>query len=140
MSILDGMKVKVAMCFFFLGPPIISTPPKDASVLSGANVTFFCLGLGAPEPKMRWLKDSETVQSSKRVVIDTKIGSLRLFVVTVADAGKYTGVYKNRLGEDRRSAVLRVDGIDPGQCKFITGGAGIPSRLRYSSNGWDSTE
>lgn len=97
------------------GPPIISTPPKDASVLSGANVTFFCLGLGAPEPKMRWLKDSETVQSSKRVVIDTEIGSLRLFVVTVADAGKYTCVYKNRLGEDRRSAVLRVDGIDPGQ-------------------------
>lgn len=126
--------------FFFLGPPIISTPPKDVSVLSGANVTFFCLGLGAPEPEMTWLKDSETVKPSKRVVIDAKIGSLRLFVVTVADAGKYTCVYKNRLGEDRKSAVLRVDGIDPGQCKLITGGAGIPSRLGYGSNGWDSTE
>lgn len=89
---------------------------------------------------MTWLKDSETVKPSERVVIDAKIGSLRLFVVTVADAGKYTCVYKNRLGEDRKSAVLRVDGIDPGQCKLITGGAGIPSRRRYGSNGWDSTE
>lgn len=89
---------------------------------------------------MTWLKDSETVQSSKRVVIDANIGSLRLLVVTVADAGKYTCVYKNRLGEDRKSAVLRVDGIDPGQCKLMTGGVGIPSTLRYGSNGWNCSE
>ena len=98
-------------------------------MLSGANVTFFCPGLGAPEPGLTWLKDSETIQPSKRVVIDAKARFLQLFMVTVADAGKYTCVYKNRLGEDRKSAVLRVDGIDPGQCKLVTGGAGIPSRL-----------
>jgi len=115
--ILDGMKVKPAICSF-LGPPIISSPPEDVSVLSGANVTFFCFGLGAPEPELTWLKDSETVQPSKRAVIDAKIGLLQLFVVTVADAGKYTCVYKNKLGEDRKSAVLLVDGIDPGQCKY----------------------
>ena len=124
----DGMTAKLAICFF-LGPPIISGPPEDVSVLSGANVTFFCLGLGDPEPELTWLKDSETVQPSKRAEIDTKIGLLQLFVVTVADAGKYTCVYKNKFGEDKKSAVLLVDGIDPGQCKLVTGVAGILRRL-----------
>lgn len=115
---------------FFLGPPIIISPPKDISVLSGANVTFFCLGLGAPEPTLTWLKDSETIRRSKRVVITDEMGFLQLFVVTVADAGKYTCVYKNKHGENRKSAVLRVDGIDPGQCKLVTGGTAVPSRVR----------
>ena len=109
----------------FLGPPIISSPPKDISVLSGANVTFFCLGLADPEPQRTWLKDSEIIQESKRVAIDANTGSLQLFVVTVADAGIYTCVYTNKYGEDRKSAVLSVDGIDPGQCKLVTGGAAI---------------
>ena len=93
-------------------------------------MTFFCLGLGDPEPKQTWLKDSETIQQSKRVAIDAKIGSLQLFVVTVADAGIYTCVYKNKYGEDRKSAVLSVDGIDPRQCKLVTGEAALLSRLR----------
>lgn len=92
--------------------------------MSGANVTFFCIGLGAPEPKMTWLKDSEPVKSSKRAVIDTNMGSLKLFVVTVVDAGRYTCVYKNKYGEDKKSAVLVVDGIEPGQCKFMLGRVG----------------
>ena len=129
------MIVQPAICCFFVGPPIITSPPEDISVLSGANVTFFCVGLGAPEPELTWVKDSETIQQSKRVVIDATIGSLQLFLVTVADVGKYTCVYKNKLGEDRRSGVLRVDGIDPGQCKLVTGGAGIPSRARQGKNG-----
>lgn len=115
---------------FFPGPPIIVSPPKDISVLSGANVTFFCLGLGDPEPKRTWLKNSETIRPSKRVAINNEMGFLQLFVVTVADVGEYTCVYKNKLGEDRKSAVLRVDGIDPGQCKLVTGGAAVLSRVR----------
>lgn len=93
-------------------------------------MTFFCLGLGAPEPTLTWLKDSETIRRSKRVVITDEMGFLQLFVVTVADAGKYTCVYKNKHGENRKSAVLRVDGIDPGQCKLVTGGTAVPSRVR----------
>ena len=87
-------KLKPAICFF-LGPPIITSPPKDISVLSGANVTFFCVGLGDPEPTLTWLKASETVRPSKRIAINDQMRSLQLFVVTVADAGKYTCVYKN---------------------------------------------
>lgn len=108
--------------FSFLGPPIITSPPVDISVLSGANVTFYCIGLGAPYPVMTWLKDSETVEPSKRVVIDSNFGSLRLFMVTVDDVGEYTCVYKNKFGEDKKSAKLLVDGIEPGQRKFMMGG------------------
>lgn len=93
-------------------------------------MTFFCLGLGAPEPTLTWLKDSETIRPSKKVAINNEMRFLQLFVVSVVDAGKYTCVYKNKHGEDRKSAILRVDGIDPGQCKLVTGGAQVPSRVR----------
>ena len=86
--------------------------------------------MGDPEPKRTWLKNSETIRPSKRVAINNEMGFLQLFVVTVADVGEYTCVYKNKLGEDRKSAVLRVDGIDPEQCKLVTGGAAVLSRVR----------
>ena len=104
--------------FSSLGPPVIINPPADMSVLSGANVSFYCDGLGAPQPEMTWLKDSKTIQPSKRTVVKT--GLLQLFFVTANDVGKYTCVYKNKYGEDRKSAVLFVDGIEHAQCKFIT--------------------
>ena len=71
---------------------------------------------------MSWLKDSETVKASKRAVISTSKGFLKLFVVTVDDAGKYTCVYNNEYGEDRKTAMLLVDGMESGPRKFITGG------------------
>jgi len=97
------------------GPPTIISPPKDVSVLSGANVSFFCRGLGAPEPTLTWLKNSDTIKPSKRVYTDNEAGLLKLFQVSVDDAATYTCVYKNKYGDDRRSAVLIVDGVSPGQ-------------------------
>ncbi|KAJ7385462.1 hypothetical protein OS493_016546 [Desmophyllum pertusum] len=88
------------------------------SVLSGANVSFYCDGLGAPQPEMTWLKDSKTIQPSKRTVVKT--GLLQLFFVTANDVGKYTCVYKNKYGEDRKSAVLFVDGIEHAQLTAAT--------------------
>ena len=105
----------------FLGPPTIIRAPEDISVLSGTNVSFFCLGIGSPTPQVTWLKNSKTIQSSERILIDDgegDDGDLKIFSVTVDDVGTYTCVYKNSKGEDRRSAVLIVDGIHPEQGKF----------------------
>ncbi|XP_068740263.1 scavenger receptor cysteine-rich type 1 protein M160-like isoform X1 [Montipora capricornis] len=97
------------------GSPIILTPPKDLSVLSQANVSFYCEGLGWPNPKLMWLKDSVVIKPSKKVVIDENKGELKLFMVSIVDAAKYTCVYKNEHGEQKESAVLVVDGVDPRQ-------------------------
>lgn len=97
------------------GSPIILTPPKGLSVLSQANVSFYCEGLGWPEPKLMWLKDSVVIKPSKKVVIGEQKGELKLFMVSIEDAAKYTCVYKNKYGEQKESAVLIVDGVDPRQ-------------------------
>ena len=92
------------------GPPVVTSAPRDVYVLSGANVTFNCQGLGyqtSPEPT--WLKDSESLTLSERVMVTKESGSLRLLLVTVYDAGTYTCVFKNSYGAAERSAILTVD-------------------------------
>ena len=103
----------------FLGPPVIITPPEDMAVLSGANVRFFCRGIGAPDPTLVWLKNSDAIQPSNRISIDKNIGLLVLNQVSIDDVATYTCVYKNEYGDARKSAVLIVDGVTPGQCKSV---------------------
>ena len=104
--------------FFFLGLPIIIRPPRDASVISNANVSFYCEGLGSPEPKLSWLKDASVIKQSKNIFIDVEKGELKLYMVSTSDVAKYTCVYRNSNGEVKKSAVLIVDGVEPRQCKF----------------------
>ena len=92
------------------GPPIIDLTPSDKSVLSGANVSFFCVGVGDPVPSLTWLKDSKQIRPSTTKMIDSTTGELRLTSVTVEDGGSYTCVYKNEHGEAKQSVVLTVDG------------------------------
>ena len=93
-----------------LGPPIIDIPPVDQYVLSGANVSFYCVGYSDPMPNLSWKKNGESVQETARIKIDKSLGELRISSALVEDAGKYECVYSNNLGEDKRSAVLNVDG------------------------------
>ena len=88
------------------------------SVISNANVSFYCEGLGWPEPKLIWLKDADFIKQSKNIVINEKRGELKLYMVSTSDVARYTCVYRNSKGEDKRSAVLIVDGVQPHQCKF----------------------
>lgn len=97
------------------GLPIIIRPPRDASVISNANVSFYCEGLGSPEPELIWLKDTNVIKQSKNIVIDVEKGELKLYMVSTGDAAKYTCVYRNSNGEVKKSAVLIVDGVEPRQ-------------------------
>lgn len=97
------------------GLPIIIRPPRDASVISNANVSFYCEGLGSPEPELIWLKDANVIKQSKNIVIDVEKGELKLYMVSTGDAAKYTCVYRNSNGEVKKSAVLIVDGVEPRQ-------------------------
>lgn len=94
------------------GPPIIDIPPQDKNVLSGANVSFYCVGYADPPPEIIWQKNSERIESSDRIKVDAiqGRGQLRIYSVTVGDSGVYKCIYKNSLGEVSRSAKLTVDG------------------------------
>ena len=96
--------------FLSLGPPIIDIPPVDQYVLSGANVSFYCVGYGDPKPSLTWKKNGETVQETDRIKIDKLSGELRIISASVEDAGTYECVYSNNLGKDKRSVVFNVDG------------------------------
>ena len=84
----------------------------DKNVLTGANVSFYCVGFADPKPEITWEKNSETVKASDRIELNLVQGSakLRINSVTVGVAGTYECVYKNSYGEVRKSAVLTVDG------------------------------
>ena len=43
--------------------PSLTTRPSDQTVLEAANVTFHCNAIGNPVPKIKWIKDGETVAS-----------------------------------------------------------------------------
>lgn len=80
----------------------------DNYVLSGANVHFNCIGYGDPWPKVIWKKNSEIVKKTDRVIPTD--GLLHILSVKVEDAGTYECILSNSYGEDKRSAVLNVDG------------------------------
>ena len=82
----------------------------DQYVLSGANVSFYCVGYGDPQPNLTWKKNGETVQETDRIKIDQSSRELRIFSALVEDAGTYECIYSNKLGEDKRSVVFNVDG------------------------------
>lgn len=96
------------------GPPIITIPPKDVHILSNANASFFCVGMGYPNPSLTWVKDSKPIQQSTRI-FSTDDNALWVLSATVDDVGMYTCVYKNKYGEVSESASLYVDGIAPGK-------------------------
>lgn len=100
-------------CILYLnlsGPPKIEIAPEDHYVLSGATVSFYCVGYGDPQPELTWKKSGESVKESDRVKIDKSTGELRITAAEVKDAGTYECTYSNKLGEDKKSAVLNVDG------------------------------
>ena len=92
------------------GPPIIDIPPADKYVLSGANVSFYCVGYGTPMPAVTWKKNGEDVKQTDKIKIDQSSGELRISSAKVEDAGTYECIYSNKYGDDRKSAVLHVDG------------------------------
>ena len=72
-------------------------------------MSFYCFGYGDPQPSVLWKKNGKTVKepNGKGSQLFDK---LQIFSVGVDDAGSYECVYRNKYGEDSRSALLTVDG------------------------------
>ncbi|XP_056668537.1 hemicentin-2 isoform X2 [Monodelphis domestica] len=91
-------------------PRITLAPSLPGPVLLNEPVRLVCNATGAPSPMLMWLKDGNPVSA-------TGTSGLQIFpgghVLTLAgsratDAGTYTCVAVNAVGEDRRDVTLQV--------------------------------
>jgi len=86
------------------------------SVLSGANVTFYCLALGSPNPTIDWIHRGEVI---KRQSGNARVGdTLTLTNVQPNHAGKITCHAYSEKGSVTRHAYLTVDG-ETGELGFL---------------------
>ena len=93
-----------------VGKPKIEEGPRKISVISGANISFYCRYLGYPKPIVKWLKNGEVVDGSGRIKVFPP-GELHIYKTTVRDSGEYTCLVSNKYGQDKSSAYLVVDGF-----------------------------
>ena len=73
----------------------------------------FTCGLSAGgEVSFTWTKEGNVIVSKERRTIVNDVDSSLLTIrrVSVQDAGNYTCIAKNSISEDRKSALLRVEG------------------------------
>jgi uncharacterized delta-60 repeat protein len=92
----------------FLGqPPNIYLQPLDQVALEGGEVTFSVRASGIPDPTFFWQRNGTAIAGA----IESQ---LKLTNVTAQQAGTYTAVVSNSLGQvSSRSAVLTVVPAEP---------------------------
>ena len=87
---------------FSVAPRLITTP-VDHTVLESDTVTFYCNATGNPMPKIKWIKDGETVAEGDELTFETNRNQ----------SGKYWCLAENDLNSAvNASAILDV------QCKY----------------------
>ena len=57
--------------FFVSVPPSLTLTPADQTVLESATATFHCNATGNPAPKIRWIRDGETVGQEATLSFET---------------------------------------------------------------------
>ena len=88
---------------------MISTGPRDQSVLSGSKVSLDCVGEGVPTPLVLWTRghDRRPVYQEKGVTIGTN-GSLIFESVASSHNGTYTCWAVSSGGASQTQAKLTV--------------------------------
>ncbi|XP_010176901.1 PREDICTED: hemicentin-2, partial [Mesitornis unicolor] len=84
--------------------------PSEHSVLEGRGVRLECEAEGQPTPHISWLKDGQPLrlQPPSRARMSPDGSSLLLEGLQTADAGAYTCLAQNSVGEDARLHTLNV--------------------------------
>ncbi|XP_028353185.1 hemicentin-2 [Physeter macrocephalus] len=92
-------------------PPRITLPPSlPGPVLPHTPVRLTCNATGAPSPALLWLKDGNPVSTAGTSGLQVFPGGrvLTLAGARASDAGSYSCVAVNAVGEDRQDVTLHV--------------------------------
>ncbi|XP_070543452.1 scavenger receptor cysteine-rich type 1 protein M160-like isoform X2 [Ptychodera flava] len=92
-----------------IGPPVITKPPQNSTLVSGASLTLSCEVIGAYDPQVIWLFNNKQIISNKHYQVFSD-NSLEISSVDNRDTGTFTCVASNSEGIANASAVVSVTG------------------------------
>lgn len=86
--------------YLLLSAPVITRPPKNATVLLQRRYALPCESSGNPKPKITWFFNGNTLNSrGSNYRISSQSGSLRFSRVNVNNGGFYQCQARNKLGK-----------------------------------------
>lgn len=77
--------------------PKIKATANNVMVRLNSEAVLACIADGIPSPNISWKRGDQLIESDSH--FDLVNGSLRIPVVSVSDAGEFTCVARNALGE-----------------------------------------
>ncbi|XP_076677332.1 peroxidasin [Andrena cerasifolii] len=87
-------------------PPRLTYEPQDMEAEPGAIIEMPCRVEGVPKPVIQWKKDGSALEGVRVKV--SRAGSLYLYNVSAADAGRYECSAVNEYGRATAQALVRV--------------------------------
>ncbi|KAK3796951.1 hypothetical protein RRG08_032253 [Elysia crispata] len=88
--------------------PVITTPPRDVSIIPGTSANFTCEARGDSQPVLSWTKDGGPLRNNGRYEILRDGEVLRINSVVGADEGVFTCRAENAAGFITSDARLRT--------------------------------
>ncbi|XP_026178915.1 hemicentin-1 [Mastacembelus armatus] len=82
--------------------------PENVSVVVKNPVALSCEASGIPLPAITWLKDGQPIKATNSVRVLSGGRSLRLIHAAAEDAGRYTCIVSNSVGEERKNFDLDI--------------------------------
>ncbi|CAB3399163.1 unnamed protein product [Caenorhabditis bovis] len=90
-------------------PPIIEYGHQNQTLMIGASAILPCQAIGKPIPRITWLRDGISVDTTDNRISQHSTGSLHIADLKKSDSGVYTCRAKNDDGESSWSASLIVE-------------------------------
>lgn len=93
--------------------PRFIKPLAPTRVMDGQKVTFTCVVVGKPTPKVQWFHNSIPIKEAKDIVISQDsegVCSLAIIEAFPENAGEYTCIAENKIGEAVCKSTLIVEG------------------------------
>lgn len=114
---LKSVSVRVCVCTslrhdvcVISDPPSLTTRPDDEDILVDSRLTWSCLASSLPTASISWKRNDELLVPGPRLLISSDGTQLTFLAVRPSDAGKYTCIAQNYLGNITASSRLFVIG------------------------------
>ncbi|KAJ0032742.1 hypothetical protein NQD34_002823 [Periophthalmus magnuspinnatus] len=89
-------------------PPSIRGGEQEISVVENNQAQLVCVAEGVPQPSLSWERDGEPLSDSSGEYTILPSGELIIDIAQPEDAGSYTCVATNAVGQDSRTVTVSV--------------------------------
>ncbi|CAK6971319.1 hemicentin-1 [Scomber scombrus] len=89
-------------------PPSIRGTEQDVAVVENSQAQLVCVADGVPQPTLSWEKDGNHLSESSGEYTILPSGELVIDIAQLDDAGSYTCVAINAVGQDSQTVALTV--------------------------------